>query len=176
MGGSGFFGNYIVTRLPGLVCLYLSVNHPISAPQSPYFFLSTCVCMYAQGNNIHFDTSAHTQAEYLALCDVVMETVTTNCSVFIAFGLSILFFGPILFIVVSLMRLLPYIHKQPDAYTERETGLSFAKLRSELSRQSLTGKIVKIHAYYIERQDRGDWNEDLNRIGFWFFLIGSVYQ
>ena len=70
------------------------------------------------------------------------------------------------------MRLLPYIHKQPDAYTEREAGLGFGELRSELGRLSLMGKIVRIHAYYVERQERGDWNEDLDRIGFWSFLIG----
>jgi hypothetical protein len=102
-----------------------------------------------------------------------MATVTTNCSVFIAFGLSVLFFGPILFIVVSLMRLLPYIHKQSDAYTEREAGLEFGELRSELGRLSVMGKIIRIHAYYVERQERGDWNEDLDRIGFWSFLIGN---
>lgn len=54
--------------------------------------------------------------EYMALCDAAMETISTGCAWWVAFGASVLFFGPVLVIAGALIVLLPYVKTDDDDF------------------------------------------------------------
>ena len=117
--------------------------------------------------------------EYMALCDAVMETISTACAWWVAFGVSVLFFGPIMIMVCAVFVLLPYIKKDADdVYEDREDEISQMTLRQTLAevmktKGGILGKMVALNYFWSQRSTKGDWNDDNATIRFWSFLIGD---
>ena len=57
--------------------------------------------------------------EYLAICDSTFAAVTSSCSWHIALGVGTLFFGPIIVIILAMLRLTFYIRKHEDECYEK---------------------------------------------------------
>ena len=71
--------------------------------------------------------------EYLAICDSTFAAVTSSCSWHVALGVGTLFFGPIIVIILAMLRLTLYIHKHHDElYEKRPTPPSLLQAYSLL--------------------------------------------
>lgn len=113
--------------------------------------------------------------EYLAICDSTFAAVTSSCSWHVALGVGTLFFGPIIVIILAMLRLTLYIHKHHDElYEKRPTPPSLlAVIRSVRKAKTLMGKWVLIKVYFNNAQVRGEWNDGDARILRWSWLISD---
>ena len=116
--------------------------------------------------------------EYMALCDAAMETISTGCAWWVAFGASVLFFGPVLVIAGALIVLLPYVKPDDDEfYEEHVSDISKMSLRQSVTAviktKGLAGKLVALNYYWGQTSVQGDWNDSNATIRFWSFLIGD---
>jgi hypothetical protein len=112
--------------------------------------------------------------EYLALCDAVMETVSSSCSWWIIFGVSIFLFGPLMIILISMVVLVPYLHKDDvEVFEDSDRPSLREALNGMLKAKGLLGKLTAINFYWNSLDTKGAWDESNETIRFWIFMIGD---
>ena len=111
--------------------------------------------------------------QYLGICDAIFTAIYTYCPVGISVGALVLFFGPLLMLVIILVRLRPFLDGDGAMlYEEKPPPPSFfATIKLLWNTKGLAPRWAVVRDWKDRSQHRGEWDDSNKNVRYWSWYV-----
>ena len=111
--------------------------------------------------------------QYLAICDAVFTAIYTYCPLGVSVGALVLFFGPLLMLVIILVRLRPFLDGEGAMlYEEKPPPPSFfATIKLLRNTKGLAPRWAVVRDWKDRSQHRGEWDDSNKDVRYWSWCV-----
>jgi len=108
--------------------------------------------------------------QYLAICDAVFRAIYTYCPLGISIGALVLFFGPVLILLVILVRLRPFLGKNEP---KPPPPPIVATIKLLWNTKGLAPRWAVVRDWKDKSQHHGDWDDSHKKVRYWSWCVFS---